>query len=141
MKNVAATSGQSVSLATLFFTLGITREGSGWELILNSIFTLVLLRETRSRRCVDRSPVALENNTSSHSQDTRVAPACKEKMHLSKIFSCLANRSSAPHDLKGESVWTTMKPIRGQRRPTGSECPFRELQDKQGKVKTIGGGQ
>src|SRR5258708_20779866 len=30
MKNVAATSGQSVSLATLFFTLGITREGS-WE--------------------------------------------------------------------------------------------------------------
>src|SRR5258708_19338007 len=37
MKNVAATSGQSVSLATLFFTLGITREGSwvGTDIELN----------------------------------------------------------------------------------------------------------
>ena len=45
------------------------------------------------------------------------------------------------HGLKGKSVWTTMKPIPDQRRPTGSECSLKELQDKQGKVKAIGGGQ
>jgi len=56
-------------------------------------------------------------------------------------FFCLANRSSAPNDLKSESAQMRMKPIPGQRRPTGSKCSLRELQDKQGKVKTIGGGQ
>src|SRR5216117_3581084 len=133
MKNVAATSGQSVSLATLFFTVGITREGScvGTDIELNFY--------SRPPKGNSLSPLRLtvtpRNDASSHSQNTRVAPACKEKMHRSGIFFCLANRSSAPHDLKGESVWMRMKPIPDQRRPTGSECSLRELQDKQGKLK------
>src|SRR6266849_3254600 len=66
---------------------------AGREAIKNSIFTLVLLRETRSRRCVDRSAVTPENDASSHLQDTRVATACKKKMCRSKNIFCLADRT------------------------------------------------
>src|SRR5258708_30973661 len=84
MKKVAATSGQSVSLAALFFAVGIAREGSwaGSDIELN--FYSRPPKGTRPRRC---------GRASLHSQNTRVAPACKEKMHASEIFFALANRT------------------------------------------------
>src|SRR5260370_1411826 len=57
---------------------------AGREAIKTSIFTLVLLRETRSRRC---------GKASSHLQDTRVATACKGKMRRSRNIFCLADRT------------------------------------------------
>src|SRR6266478_4135586 len=78
MKNVAATSGQSVSFAALFLVVGMTREGSwvGSDKELN--FYSRPPKGTRSRRC---------GRVSSHSQHTRVVPACKKKMHPDEIFS------------------------------------------------------
>src|SRR6266576_1307872 len=78
MKKVAATRGQSVNFTTLFLVMETSREGNcaGTDIELN--FTLVLLRETRSRRC---------GKASSHVQNTGVTSACKRKMHLLREFS------------------------------------------------------
>src|SRR6266852_3310422 len=78
MKNVAATSGQSVSLAILFFAWGIAREGSGAgsDNVLN--FTLDPPKaNAQSHR----------TRATSHSQNTRSISARNNKMHLpQKIF-------------------------------------------------------
>src|SRR5467141_432880 len=81
MKNVAATSGQSVSFAALFLVVGMTREVSwvGSDKELN--FYSRPPKGTRSRRC---------GRVSSHSQHTRVAPACKKKNASETRFLCLA---------------------------------------------------
>jgi hypothetical protein len=87
IKNVAATSGQSVSFAALFFAVGIAREGSwvGTDIELNFY--------SRLPKRISLSPLPWplcghpENEASSHSQNTRVAPACKKKMGLGESFS------------------------------------------------------
>src|SRR5260370_20178465 len=73
--------------------LGWHGKVAGWEAIKNSIFTLVLLNETRSRRCVDRAAGTPENEASSHSQNTRAAPPCKKIMRAGENSLCLANRT------------------------------------------------
>src|SRR2546428_6039997 len=54
MKNVAATSGQSVNLAMDFLAVGNARDGYWVGEIKNSICTLVLLNDPRSRAAVKR---------------------------------------------------------------------------------------
>src|SRR5262249_14959018 len=75
MKNVAATNGQSVSLAALFFGMESTWEGTwaGTDMLLNFY---------------DRPPWAVSardaaGRANSHSKNTRSVPARKEKMHAS----------------------------------------------------------
>src|SRR5580693_966559 len=84
MKNVAATSGQSVSLPMFFLAVGIVREGywAGRDIELN--FYSRPPKGNSLSRC---------GQASSHSQDTRVISACKRKMHSSEIFFSLANRT------------------------------------------------
>src|SRR5260370_26596458 len=124
MKNVAATRGQSVSLATLLFAVGIARVGSwaGSDKELN--FYSRPLKGTRSCRCV--YAVISKNKASSHSQHTRPAPACKGKMHLSREFF-LSNLNLVllwGRSLPRPSMFSViqMKPIRGQRRHMQSDC-------------------
>jgi hypothetical protein len=57
--------------------MGLRGKETGLEAISNSICTLVLLNETRSRLC---------GRTSSQVQNTRVVSACKRKMGLDKNF-------------------------------------------------------
>ena len=84
MKNVAATSGQSVSLAMDFFAVGIVREGyrAGSDKELN--FYSRPPKRTSLSRC---------GEASSQLQNTRVLSACKQKMHASEYFFSLANRT------------------------------------------------
>src|SRR5437762_9552812 len=72
IKNVAATKGQSVSLATFFFAGEIARAGNwaGKDNVLN-----FYSRSSLSERSVTFPRAA------SQSQNTRLATACKKKMH------------------------------------------------------------
>src|SRR5882672_12259218 len=87
MKNVAATSGQSVSLAILFLVVVMELAGSwaGRDKELNSY--LVLLSDPRSR---------CHGEANSHPKNTRLAPACNNKMHSNENFFVAAGSSSAP---------------------------------------------
>ena len=87
MKNVAATSGQSVSLATLLFAVGIALEGyrAGSDMELN--FYSRPPKGISLARC---------GEASSHLQNTRAATACKKKMHLHKNIFAAPERAPAP---------------------------------------------
>ena len=78
MKNVAATSGQSVSFAILFFAVEIAwvGMGAGSDNELN-FYSRPPQRTSLSRR----------GEASSQLQDTRFVPACKRKMRPLDIFS------------------------------------------------------
>jgi hypothetical protein len=95
MKKVAATSGQSVSLATLFFAVEMELEGSwaGRDKELN--FYSRPPNDLRSRRC---------GEANSHSQNTRVTPACKKKMHLSKNIFGAPVHAFAPSERRSQRL-------------------------------------
>jgi hypothetical protein len=84
MKKVAATSGQSVSLAMLFFAEEIAGEGirAGRDKELN--FYSRPPKGNSLSRC---------GQASSHSQNTRVICACKGKMGSNEVFFSVANRT------------------------------------------------
>src|SRR5215472_1956736 len=77
MKKVAATRGQSVSFATLFLVVGITREGycAGSDNELNSY-----------SRPPERSSLSRCGGASSQVQNTGLVSACKRKMHTDENF-------------------------------------------------------
>src|ERR1700686_1399283 len=77
MKKVAATSGQSVSLAALVFALGITRVGSG----AGSDNVLNFYSRSSSNEC----SLAL-NGATSQSKNTSFVLRCKNKMRLAESF-------------------------------------------------------
>src|SRR5690348_9681798 len=81
MKKVAATSGQSVSLAMDFFVVGIAREGkcAGTDIQLNSY-----------SRPPKRSSLSRCGEASSQVQNTRVVSSCKRKMQVEQKNSQLA---------------------------------------------------
>src|ERR1700731_1270672 len=88
MKKVAATSGQSVSLAAPVFASGITRVGSGAgsDNVLN-----FYSRSSYSERSL------MLNGATSQSKNTSFVPRCKKKMHLVEIFlRRYGNFGSAP---------------------------------------------
>src|SRR5579864_6305877 len=77
MKKVAATSGQSVSLAALVFALGITRVGSG----AGSDNVLNFYSRSSSNECS-----LTMNGATSQSKNTSFVLRCKKKMHRRKTF-------------------------------------------------------
>jgi len=83
MKNVAATSGQRVNLAILFLVAVMELAGS-WA---GRDKELVLLNDPRSR---------CHGEANSHPKNTRLAPACNNKMHSNEDFFAAAGSSSAP---------------------------------------------
>src|SRR5579859_7726014 len=89
MKKVAATSGQSVSLAALVFALGITRVGSG----AGSDNVLNFYSRSSSNECS-----LLKNEATSQSKNTSFVLRCKKKMHRRKTFFALSyeNSGNAP---------------------------------------------
>jgi hypothetical protein len=76
MKNVAATSGQSVSFTTLLFAFGIAWEGI-WAGSDN---------ELNFYRRPPKAILAPYLGTSSQSQNTRFITACKRKMRLTQNY-------------------------------------------------------
>src|SRR3974390_724026 len=77
MKKVAATSGQRVSLATVFFVLGITWEGwAGRDKVLNSFLSSSLSGVFAS----------IHAKTGRISKNTESAHACNKKMHDNEYF-------------------------------------------------------
>src|SRR5215472_11821702 len=84
IKKVAATRGQSVSFATLFLVVGITREGycAGSDNELNSYF-----------RPPERSSLSRCGGASSQLQNTRAVSACKRKMRVRQNFFQFADRT------------------------------------------------
>src|ERR1700688_200170 len=89
MKKVAATSGQSVSLAALVFALGITRVGSG----AGSDNVLNFYSRSSSNEC----SLAI-NGATSQSKNTSFVLRCKKKMHRRKTFFGVSygNSGNAP---------------------------------------------
>src|SRR4029077_5909632 len=88
MKKVAATSGQSVSLAALVFALGITRVGSG----AGSDNVLNFYSRSSSNECS-----LLKNGATSQSKNTSFVLRCKKKMHRRKTFLPGATRTPVTH--------------------------------------------
>ena len=84
MKKVAATSGQSVSLAMDLFAVGSARAGywAGSDIELN--FYSRPPKGTTLSRC---------GEAGSHFENTRVLSACKRKMQERESFFMLANRT------------------------------------------------
>src|SRR5260370_42332553 len=96
MKKVAATSGQSVSLAALFLGVGMAREGSwaGSDIELNFY--------SRPPKGISLSRYG---KARSHSQNTRDVTACKEKMYRSENFFRLTTHTFVlPESLSFESL-------------------------------------
>src|SRR5579859_6982354 len=89
MKKVAATSGQSVSLAALVFALGITRVGSG----AGSDNVLNFYSRSSSNECS-----LTMNGATSQSKNTSFVLRCKKKMHRRKTFFAVSygNSGNAP---------------------------------------------
>src|SRR6202790_2680770 len=110
MKNVAATSGQSVSFATFFFAVEIAWEGiwAGRDKELNFY-----------SRPPKRFSLARLGEVSSHSQNTRFVPSCNKKMRPAEYFFAAQNCPFAqvPRGSRVNSVHTLFS-----RRPLLRAC-------------------
>src|SRR5215472_687285 len=111
MKKVAATRGHSVSLATRFLVVGITREGywAGSDNELNSY-----------SRPPKRSSLSRCGEASSQLKNTRVVAACKNKMKADEIFfnslPGLSYYSIAPHLFSSGVLNRSANPVSGKAR-------------------------
>src|SRR5262249_6100804 len=87
MKNVAATSGHSVSFAAFFLVLEITREGNcaGTDMLLN-LYSRPPKRRSPSRATLSTAPFSSAREASWLLQNTRSAPSCNKKMHRGDCF-------------------------------------------------------